>query len=143
MDNKEHQIIFNISGGTQANIAHTITIETQNNTYSGNDMKTQSIDSHSPSAAASPLATEEAMAIWQKTAAKGWTDTQGNLIDKKLSYPKAALLANLIGEKLGIKPLWPPFEKFWGINNLANNYSRSFSNQYKDQFENEVKEVIA
>lgn len=41
------------------------TIEVQN-IYVGNDMKTQSVNTH----VGSPLATEQAMAIWQKTAAK-------------------------------------------------------------------------
>ena len=60
--------VFNIYGGTQNNMGATIEVQ---NIYVGNDMKTQSVNTH----VGSPLATEQAMAIWQKTAAKGWTDT--------------------------------------------------------------------
>ena len=66
--------VFNIYGGTQNNMGATIEVQ---NIYVGNDMKTQSVNTH----VGSPLATEQAMAIWQKTAAKGWTDTQGHIIN--------------------------------------------------------------
>ena len=50
--------VFNIYGGTQNNMGATIEVQ---NIYVGNDMKTQSVNTH----VGSPLATEQAMAIWQ------------------------------------------------------------------------------
>ena len=41
MENKQPQIIFNITGGTQNNVGSQI--NEQHNTFTGNDMKTQSV----------------------------------------------------------------------------------------------------
>ena len=51
-------------------------------------------------------------------------------------------MGNLIGQKLGLTPLWAPFEELWGIKDLANKYSKAFANQYKIEFEKEVGKVI-
>ena len=94
--------VFNIYGGTQNNMGATIEVQ---NIYVGNDMKTQSVNTH----VGSPLATEQAMAIWQKTAAKGWTDTQGHIINPKvITQPKAALMGNLIGQSSDLHPCGRP-----------------------------------
>ena len=127
---------FNNYGGNYYNQGATISQQT---VYTaGNDMKQQVNAS-----VASPLATPQAMAIWQKTAKRGWTDTEGHILNPNLiSQPKAALLANLIAEKLTLAPRWSPFEALWGIKDLANKFSKAFDNKYKANFEDEVRKII-
>ena len=59
------------------------------------------------------LCTEQAMALWRKAQAAGWIDDNYQPL---LSRTQAALLADAMAERLGIKEKWKVFEGLWNRN---------------------------
>ena len=72
------------------------------------------------------LATPEAMILWKKAQDAGYVDEHYQPL---LSRTEAALLANAIAEKLGIKEKWKVFEAIWSRNNMRNDYNDALNQQ--------------
>ena len=61
------------------------------------------------------LSTEAAMALWKKAQAAGWVDANYQPL---ISRTQAALLADAMAERLGIKEKWKVFEGLWQSKNM-------------------------
>lgn len=137
------QIVFNISGGTQNNVGSEI--NEQHNTFTGNDMKTQSVrtatNADGTTVCPPPaLATPQAQALWQKAQEAGWVDER--LQPRAISQNMAAVLASMIASKLNLNPTWPPFEQFWGIRNMAQKYTIAQDTQKGRAFSKELFDTL-
>lgn len=87
----------------------------------------------------SPLATPEAMILWQKAIDAGWVDEHYQPL---LSRTQAALLADAIAERLGIRDKWKVFEAFWNRKNMRNDYNDALNQRQTGEFLNTLKERI-
>ena len=85
------------------------------------------------------LATEEAMALWRKVQEAGWIDFQYLPL---ISRTQAALLADAMAERLGIKEKWKVFEELWHRNYMRNDYNVAFSRKRSYDFMDELKAVL-
>jgi len=93
------------------NVQHKV----ENNYYGTAEPKQQHV---LPSA----LATTQAMEYWHKAQEAGWIDEN---FQPLISNPKAALLADYIGRKIGLVDRWVPFTQLWGIKNLSKDFDRA------------------
>lgn len=87
----------------------------------------------------SPLATPEAMILWQKAIDVGWVDEHYQPL---LSRTQAALLADAIAERLGIRDKWKVFEAFWNRKNMRNDYNDALNQRQTGEFLDTLKERI-
>lgn len=87
----------------------------------------------------SPLATPEAMILWQKAIDAGWVDEHYQPL---LSRTQAALLADAIAERLGIRDKWKVFEAFWNRKNMRNDYNDALNQRQTGEFLNTLKDRI-
>lgn len=68
------------------------------------------------------LATEAAIALWKNAQAARWVDTNYQPL---ISRTQAALLADAMAERLGIKEKWKVFGDLWKRNNMRGDYTRA------------------
>jgi len=61
------------------------------------------------------LSTDKAMVLWRKAKEAGYVDEHYQTL---LSRTQAALLADAMAERLGIKEKWKVFEGLWGRKNM-------------------------
>ncbi|MBQ9655880.1 MAG: hypothetical protein IJV38_07635 [Prevotella sp.] len=66
----------------------------------------------------SVLASEEAMRYWKRLQEAGFVDKRCHL-KQNTTRKQAMYIAEVFGERLGIKSKWKTFERLWGISNLA------------------------
>ena len=92
-----------------------------------------------PNGLPSPLATPEAMILWQKAIDAGWVDEHYQPL---LSRTQAALLADAIAERLGIRDKWKVFEAFWNRKNMRNDYNDALNQRQTGEFLDTLKERI-
>lgn len=144
MENKQPQITFNITGGTQNNVGSQV--NEQHNTFSGNDMKTQNLKTginnctHSP---ASCLNTPEAQALWQKLQDAGWVDENRQPTKKLRTKVAKSVLANIMANKLEIpNPMYEPFESLWGEKDLLASYAAGNSNGKNNTLKDEIRKSL-
>lgn len=142
---KRPQIVFNISGGTLNNVGSQIT--EQHNTFTGNDMKTQSVSTaagREPSGDLSPaLATPQAQALWQKAQEAGWVDKERQPTRKLETKTSRALFANIMANKLRIpSPMYEPFEKLWGDKELSKSYSAGNPYEKNQKIMDEIRDSL-
>lgn len=86
----------------------------------------------------SPLATPEAMILWQKAIDAGWVDEHYQPL---LSRTQAALLADAIAERLSIRDKWKVFEAFWDRKNMYNDYYKAMEQHQSLTFRDELKRL--
>ncbi len=77
------------------------------------------------------LATEEAMALWQKAQEAGYVDEH---YQPKISRTQAALLADEMAKRLGIKEKWKTFEALWNRRNMYRDLQDALNQQQSLQF---------
>ena len=85
------------------------------------------------------LATDEAMALWRKTQQAGYVDEHYQPL---LSRTQAALLADAMAERLGIKEKWKVFEGFWNRKNMYRDYYKALNLQQSLAFQDEIKKLF-
>ena len=85
------------------------------------------------------LRTPEAMALWQKAQRAGYVDEHYQPL---LSRTQAALLADAMAERLGIKEKWKVFETFWNRKNMYRDYYKSLNLQQSLAFQDEIKKLF-
>lgn len=78
-----------------------------------------------------PLQTPQAMELWETARQEGWVDDK---LQPLMSANKATILANVMGTVLNITPLWIPFQKLWGIANMAKRHYETQSYDYYDTY---------
>ena len=66
------------------------------------------------------LATDKAMALWRKAQRAGYVDEHYQPL---LSRTQAALLADAMAERLGIKEKWKVFESLWQRKYMRSDYN--------------------
>ena len=85
------------------------------------------------------LATDEAMALWQKAQQAGYVDEHYQPL---LSRTQAALLADAMAERLGIKEKWKVFGELWHRKNMYNDYYRAMEQHQSLRFQDKLKQLF-
>ena len=85
------------------------------------------------------LCTEQAMALWRKAQAAGWIDDNYQPL---ISRTQAALLADAMAERLGIKEKWKVFEGLWNRKNMYHDYYRAMEQQQSLAFQDTLKQLF-
>ena len=85
------------------------------------------------------LATPEAMALWRKAQRAGYVDEHYQPL---LSRTQAALLADAMAERLGIKEKWKVFEGLWNRNNMRGDYTRAMNQRQSLGFQDKLKRLF-
>ena len=85
------------------------------------------------------LATDKAMVLWKKAQEAGYVDDNYQPL---ISRTQAALLADTMADRLGIKEKWKVFEGLWNRNNMYNDYYRSMNQQQSLTFQDELKQLF-
>ena len=85
------------------------------------------------------LATDEAMALWRKAQAAGWIDDNYQPL---LSRTQAALLADAMAERLGIKEKWKVFESLWNRKYMRSDYNLALTRKGSLDFQDELKRLF-
>ena len=87
-----------------------------------------------------PLATPEAMALWQKAQLAGYVNEH---FQPLLSRTLAAILAFEMAKRLAIKDKWKIFEAFWNRRNMYRDYYTSLNQNQSLEFREKLKAVFA
>lgn len=85
------------------------------------------------------LCTEQAMALWKKAQDAGYVDANYQPL---ISRTQAALLADAIAERLGIKEKWKVFEGLWNRKNMYHDYYRAMEQQQSLAFQDTLKQLF-
>ena len=85
------------------------------------------------------LSTEKAMALWEKVQAAGWIDDNYQPL---ISRTQAALLADMMAERIGIREKWKVFETLWGRKNVYHDYYQALSQQQSLAFQDKLKSIL-
>ena len=97
------------------------------------------IESPEPPELPAPLATPEAMVLWQKAQ-------QAELVDDYyqplISNTQSALLANEMSKILKIRNKWKVYEKFWGRRKMYQAYYKAFNQKQSIGFQEELKKLF-
>ena len=85
------------------------------------------------------LATDEALTLWKKAQAAGWVDANYQPL---ISRTQAALLADAMAERLGIREKWKTFETLWNRKNMYRDYYKSLNLQQSLVFQDKIKKIF-
>jgi hypothetical protein len=85
------------------------------------------------------LATDEAMALWQKAQEAGYVDENYQPL---ISRTQAALLADMMAERLGIREKWKVFETLWNRKNMYRDYYKALNLQQSLTFQDKIKRLF-
>ena len=85
------------------------------------------------------LATPEAMLLWQKVQQAGYVDEH---YQPKLSRTQAALLADEMAKRLGIREKWKVFETLWNRRNMYRDYQDALNQRQTLQFSDNLKNLF-
>ena len=85
------------------------------------------------------LATDEAMALWRKVQRAGYVDEHYQPL---LSRTQAALLADAMAERLGIKEKWKVFEGLWNRKYMRSDYNLALTRKRTLDFQDELKRLF-
>ena len=85
------------------------------------------------------LSTEEAMALWEKAQEAGYVDEH---YQPKISRTQAALLADAMAKRLGIKEKWKVFEALWNRRNMYRDYQDALDQRQSSDFLDILKELF-
>ena len=85
------------------------------------------------------LATDKAMELWEKAQAAGWID--GNY-QPLISRTQAALLADIMAERLGIRKKWKVFEALWHRTKMYKDYYKAIDQKQYWSFQNKLKQIL-
>ena len=85
------------------------------------------------------LATDEAMVLWRKAQRAGYVDEH---FQPLISRTQAALLADAMAERLGIKEKWKAFEGLWHRKYMYHDYYRAMAQQQSLDFQDTLKRLF-
>ena len=85
------------------------------------------------------LATDEAMVLWKKVQKAGYVDEHYQPL---LSRTQAALLADAMAERLGIKEKWKVFEGLWNRKYMRSDYNLALTRKRTLDFQDELKRQL-
>ena len=82
---------------------------------------------------------EKALAIYEKLKAAKILDDQ---LQPLCSRPKAALLAQEISNRLGIKHTWTIYEKMWHRDNMRNDLQKALERKETGDYVSTIREAL-
>ena len=85
------------------------------------------------------LRTPETMMLWQKAQRAGYVDEHYQPL---LSRTQAALLADAMAERLGIKEKWKVFEGLWNRKYMRNDYNLALTRKRSLDFQDKLKRLF-
>ena len=85
------------------------------------------------------LATDKAIGLWKKAQEAGYVDENYQPL---ISRTQAALLADAMAERLGIKEKWKMFEGLWNRRNMYRDYHDALDQRQSLQFRDKLKELF-
>ena len=85
------------------------------------------------------LSTEAAMTLWKKAQAAGWVDDNYQPL---LSRTQAALLADAMAERLGIREKWKVFETLWLRTKMYKDYYQALDQKQYLSFLDKLKQIF-
>ena len=85
------------------------------------------------------LHTEEAMILWQKAQRAGYVDKHYQPL---LSRTQAALLADAMAKRLGIKEKWKVFEALWNRKNMYKDLYYALNQKQSLVFQDKLKAIL-
>ena len=85
------------------------------------------------------LATDEAMVLWRKVQQAGYVNEHYQPL---LSRTQAALLADAMAERLGIKEKWKVFEALWHRKYMRSDYNLALTRKGSLDFQDELKQLF-
>lgn len=85
------------------------------------------------------LASEEAMALWEKMQAAGYIDED---FQPTVSRTLSAIIADEMARRLGIKEKWKAFETLWHRRNMYRDYYKALDLQQTLTFRDKIRRII-
>ena len=85
------------------------------------------------------LCTDKAMVLWQKAQDAGYVDANYQPL---ISRTQAALLANYMADKLGVKEKWKVFEGLWNRKYMRSDYNLALTRKGSLDFQDELKRLF-
>ena len=85
------------------------------------------------------LGTKEAMARWKKAQNAGWIDDNYQPL---IPRTQAALLADAMAERLGIREKWKVFETLWNRKNIYRDFYEALNQKKSLEFQDELKMLL-
>ena len=85
------------------------------------------------------LSTEKAMMLFQKAQAAGYVDANYQPL---LSRSQAALLADAMATRLGLREKWKVFEGLWNRKYMRSDYNLALTQQQSLDFQDELKSMF-
>lgn len=77
--------------------------------------------------------------LWQRVKAEGMVDEAGQ---PTVSRTEAALLADMLAVKLGIRNKWKTFEAMWHRNNMRGDYNTALNQNKSLAFQDKLKNLL-
>ncbi|WP_028903211.1 hypothetical protein [Prevotella sp. P6B4] len=77
--------------------------------------------------------------LWHKVQQAGWVDDVGQ---PTVSRPEAAMIADMLAERLGIANKWKFFEQLWHRNNMRGDYNTALDQRKTLKFQERLKTVL-
>ena len=136
--NNQGSIVFNVYSSGSLHVDH---VDTQN--FYGDacpkpQKEKEKGKEDTPTLPAS-LCTEQAMALWRKAQRAGYVDEHYQPL---LSRTQAALLADAMTERLGIKEKWKVFEGLWNRKYMRSDYNLALTRKGSLDFQDELKRLF-
>ena len=141
---KLHQADSNNQGSTVINIygKGSLHVDHVDNQYFYGDkwVKPQKEKgTYDASAMPASLCSEQAMILWKKAQDAGYVDANYQPL---ISRTQAALLADAMAERLGIKEKWKVFEGLWNRKNMYHDYYQALDQRKTLFFRDEIKKIF-
>ena len=76
---------------------------------------------------------------WQELVEEGLIDENGQ---PTVSRPEAALMADMLAERLKIANKWKLFEQLWHRNNMRNDYNTALNQRKSLEFQERMKKLL-
>ena len=136
--NNQGSIVFNVYSSGSLHVDH---VDTQN--FYGDacpkpQKEKEKGKEDTPTLPAS-LCTEQAMVLWRKAQRAGYVDEHYQPL---LSRTQAALLADAMAERLGIKEKWKVFEGLWNRKYMRSDYNLALTRKGSLDFQDELKRLF-
>lgn len=77
--------------------------------------------------------------LWQKVKKAGLVDADGQ---PTVSRTEAALLANMLAQRLGITNKWKVFERLWHRNNMRGDYNSALEQRKSLEIQERLKNIL-
>ena len=86
------------------------------------------------------LSSEAAMVLWRKVQEAGLVDAY---FQPKISRTQAALLADAMAERLGIRKKWKVFEALWQRKNMRSDYNEAMNLRKTLEFQDLLRSLLS